>query len=490
MLKKALIILLAAIMCLGTVACATTPPEQDTTATTQAPGETVAETETEAELTIELPEDLDYKGASFTIYVDKGLPDVVGFLDGGDVVASAVHERNKMAEQRLHVKLDIVEDTSGDALAAANRMILANDDDLDLVAGVQWCALPNAWQGMYADMSNATYTDWEKPWWANEYMDTIQWNESRYVMIGDISVSMLKCMSAFFVNKPLFEDNFGSIDKLYETVFDGKWTWEMMAKYVSDVYVDKNSNGRADEEDVLGLFTYCSSPTDHFAYTAGLSFSYRDTDGNILLYENQERNVQVAETIYDLMFENKGVFFDCDGLIWDIHAAPSFAEGRSLFYPLTITFADLFRDMQDPYAIITYPKLDLKQEDYKTLIHDNATVFAVPNTVKDTDLHGAVLEALCYEGYKRVTPAYYDVVLKSRYSQDPYSAKAIDMLRANVSTDFVYANTYTFGNTVNLGTIMRTLTKEQSNNYASTYKKLSMRMEKQLDRINKGQTGR
>ncbi len=487
MLKRVLAVLLASLMCLGAVGCAVNPNEQETAASTKAPGETVAETETIADITIDLPDDLSYNGEGFTIYVDKGLADVVGSLEGGDIVASAVHERNKMVEQRLGIKMDIIEDTSGDALSAANRMIMANDDDLDLVAGVQWWALPYAWQGMYADLSEAEYTDWDKPWWADDYMNTIQWNEHRYVVIGDISVGMLKNMSALFVNKTLFEDRFGKIDALYETVFAGKWTWEMMSQYSLEVYEDLNNNGQSDDGDILGIRTYREMPTDHFAYTAGLSFSYRDADGNIMLNESQERNIEIAEALHSLLFENKGVFLSMDPNTWYEHTVASFPNGDVLFCPLIIQYGEDFRNMDDPYAIITFPKLNERQEEYMTLIHDGATVFAVPNTVKDTSMHSAVLEAMCYESYQRVTPAYYDVVLKSRYSQDPSSARAIDMIRSNIRTDFVYANNYTFGiNTINLGTIMRTLTLEQNTNYASTYKRLSMRMQKQLDRINSG----
>ena len=45
---------------------------------------------------------------------------------------------------------------------------------------------------------------------------------------------------------------------------------------------------------------------------------------------------------------------------------------------------------------------------------------------------GAVLEAMAIESYKVVTPAYYEVALKGKYSKDPQSWEMLDMIVNNL----------------------------------------------------------
>ncbi len=495
-IKRICLALLAALMCAGSVACAAPDDAAGQSTGTDVPAQTDsesgrdtvaenAESESETAVSDALPE-LDFGGEEFNIFCPKASPDLVGDVEG-DVVEVAIHERNLKVEQRLGVQLIMMEEDAIDPMSILQTLILADDDVVDIASGMQYQAIQHAYKNLYVNMTDAPYLDWEKPWWANDYMNTIQWNEKRYIMVGDISLSLLRSMSSFFVNKTLFEDNFGSLDELYATVFSGEWTWDKMTGYVSEVYNDKNNNGKTDDGDILGLRTYHESPTDHMAYTAGMALSTRDENGDIVLLEDQTRNIAIAEAIYKLVYENKGCYLNMDISVFNDHVINSFNDGNTLFCAYLMIAAESFGNMTDPYAIIPYPKLDELQEDYMTLMHDDATVFAIPKTVSAAELehHGAVLEAMCSESYREVTPVYYDVVLKSRYSQDPDSARAVDMIRANIRTDFIYANNYIFSGTP-LGTINRMLVNTGNTNYASLYKKYSMRVQKELNKINNG----
>ncbi len=482
-IQRILAIALAALMGLSVVSCANGGTEAETTAAVTV-SDTEAISEAETELTDSLPE-LDFNKEEFVFFTAVGSVDLVGESDG-DVVSASIYDRNAVVANRLNIELTILEDNSADPMEEIRRLILASDDSIDVLSGMQYRALPHAYEGLYRDLSEEVYLDWDKPWWADEYMDTIEWNDARYVLMGDISLTMLQNMSSTFVNKRIFESAFGSIDGLYQTVFDGKWTYEKLAYYITEIYQDTNNNGKTDDGDILGLRTYHESPTDHMAYAAGMVLTRHESDGTISLIEDQSRNIEIAETIYRLCYETPGVYLSLDFNTFTQHVLTSFCDGETLFNLYLVGTAERFRDMDDAYAIITHPKLNETQESYYTLIHDTSTVFAVPITVEDADMHAAVLEAMCYESYRSVTPVYYDLVLKSRYSQDPSSARAIDMIRANVRTDFIYANNYVFGTNGQLGTINRVLIQTKNTNYASTYKKYSRAVQRELDKINAG----
>ena len=92
------------------------------------------------------------------------------------------------------------------------------------------------------------------------------------------------------------------------------------------------------------------------------------------------------------------------------------------------------RGMETEYGILPIPKFDEDQEEYYSLAHDLFTVYGVVSSVNSIDLDnvGAVMEAMAIESYKVVTPAYYEVALKGKYSKDPQSWEMLDMIMNNL----------------------------------------------------------
>ena len=81
------------------------------------------------------------------------------------------------------------------------------------------------------------------------------------------------------------------------------------------------------------------------------------------------------------------------------------------------------------------------------------------------DVIGAVIEEVSYGAYVRVTPAYFDVALKGKYSRDNASSQMLDMIYSNVTTDFGYAYNI---NLKDIG-MLRPLIKNKTSDFASWY---------------------
>ena len=84
------------------------------------------------------------------------------------------------------------------------------------------------------------------------------------------------------------------------------------------------------------------------------------------------------------------------------------------------------------------PKWDEAQEEYHTLVDGSHQALAVPTTVVNTDMVGAVTEVLNAESWKTVIPAYYDVALKVKATRDNESVEMIDMVANSRKFDFGY----------------------------------------------------
>ena len=94
-----------------------------------------------------------------------------------------------------------------------------------------------------------------------------------------------------------------------------------------------------------------------------------------------------------------------------------------------------FKNMDSPYGILPIPKLDESVKEYYSLAHDGFTVFGMINSaVTDNmiDDLGAVLECMAIESKRHVTPAYYEIALKGKYSKDPESWDMLDMIVGNL----------------------------------------------------------
>ena len=407
----------------------------------------------------------------------------------GDIVSDAVWARNRSVEERLNVKLEFIAGQSDYEayMSDIRKIIMAGEDLYDIIDAIQWRVVPQAIEGLYHNLIDAPYLDFSKPWWSNEYMNEISvTTNTRFLLSGDISIWQLRNMSCMYFNKGLYEENFGDPNSLYQTVLDGNWTYELLNQYVKDIYRDINSDGITDENDILGIGSTPVAQTDHFAYTAGLSFTDRDADGYPMLLQDQSRNVEIVENLYRLYYENPGTIIYSSANAMDNELIKLFTDGRMLFYPNRFYTAELLRDMTDPYGIIPFPKLDEEQQNYSALVHDGTTLFAIPVTKVDIEPSCAVLEAMCAENYRTVTPAYYEVALKIKYTQDDISAEIIDMIHENVRTDFIYAANYCFTSSVKLGTIVRNLMgmgQTASSDYMSAYDSIKGTIQTELENI-------
>ncbi len=476
------VVLLAALLA-GTVSCGSGAPSADTTA--PAGDTSAAETEEEDPLA-----GLDFGGKTIRIVYNKaksGGNDEFVSEESGDVQDDAVFARNLKIEEDLNVKLEFIPIVESNVTTYYNNLhtqLMAGEDTYDIISGVQWHLVKLPPENMLYDLMDAPYLDYSKSCWAVNYMDTIAVNQKhRYLLCGDISKTLVSSMGCTFFNKTLYEDFFGDPNDLYKLVLDGRWTFETMEEYVKKGWKDLDGDGVCGVNDIIGNATTASSPTEHFAYPAGMKFVSRDKDGFPVLLTDQTHNVEVTEKLYHLLFENEGTFVHSDANVVNNEYPVMFANGTILFFPNLIDATDKFRDAKDPYGIIPRPKFDENQKDYMSLVHDYAVLFGIPVTSKDIDASCAVLEAMCEENYKTVMPAYYEVALKVKYTHDDISAQIVDLIHDSAMTDFIYANNYVLGSSGSLGTIQRKLMGARSKDFMSTYDSMKSALSTVLDSL-------
>ncbi len=360
----------------------------------------------------------------------------------GDIVNDALYNRQMTVEERLNVKLADIKVTSDihtptQVADAIRKSVTAGSDDYDMALNHMSGTTPLALENMFLDLNSLEYLDFSQPWWAGDFMEQATLNGRCYYAAGDISLTLIESMYLIYYNKNLYKNYFD--DALYDTVWDGKWTIDKMMELGRGVYSDVNGDSKYDVGDIYGYSTTNIRLIDALLVGANVPLSERESDGTPkFIIGEDERTFDFIEKVSSLLNDKQLTWRVQDNADGEIDMLNKFAEGTLLFIPFTPMGASRLRQMEDDFGILPMPKLDDAQAEYTTSAHNGFSSAAIPSTCMYADKVAAVMEALCSESYRYVTPAYYETALKVKYSRDDETSQMLDMIRDSVKFDFAY----------------------------------------------------
>ena len=423
-------------------ACATggpTPSESRKIPTdTEPAGETIPK--------VGVPDDLTFDGDTIRLYTCENTLGVnpVDFSDeyGGDIVATEQHYRMLNIEDRLKIKFEIINTDVHTEMADKVLIASQNGDDLyDIVFSPALNLIPLVYEGIFYGLNELPYVDLSKPWWGVDYIESVSINKNNpFILFGDINWNYLQRCTGTFVNLTLLDDTLNMTSKdLYDIVLEGKWTQDKLYELQSKVYIDADGNSIKNDGDTFG-FIHCGNWFfEYMMFGSGLKFTGRDDTGYPTLALYNEKTFDCIDSVGRFFWGNK------TGFMTDKYA-DLFGNGQGLFMVNRIFLSDwdALRNMEDPYAIIPVPKYEESSDGYHCVVEKLVQWGVVPMTAQKTDMISAVAELMAYEGYKKVTPAYYETTLKIKRLQDEEeietAKKIIDIICRGARTDFLYIN--------------------------------------------------
>ncbi len=461
---------LLALASLTAVACGSEGSTSETTAASS--GET---TTSAAELA---PDEINRENAVLTMDVPDLNEETVNLLapgedvyatdifaeDDGDIVNQAIFARNRSVEELLNCTLNPIyfSDSTQETATHIGTTVLAGENLYDLCSSHQAYTVKLVAEGYFVNMADNKYIDWEKPWWNLENMQEMcVGNDVIYFLQGDISLMRMKSLGAVYFNRQMYEELYGDPDALYDTVLDGKWTFDKFDTIVRESYRDLNGNGQVDAGDRFGAFASKAKSVEHFQYACGVTTTTKDSNGIPQLTLNNEHTIDFAEKLYSFYYENEGMYIEPNDQFKSIQR---FVNGEYMFAPVWFRHAEEFREMTIDYGIVNFPKYE-ESDPYRSLIHNGATIFCVPVTSQTSDVIGAVCEAFAFYNYKSVIPAYYDGALKVKYSRDDYTSQILDIISETSFTNFGYV----YSSTLNSVGTLRNLVSSATSDFSSWY---------------------
>ncbi len=454
--KRLLIVLLAAILCSGSIVGCASTEEADTSADVTTPTAEVEETEAETEAPDPFA-DFDYNGQSFRVYTSahnasSTLVSSNFLIEGpeeltGEAAGDAAIQRNAAVSELLNINMEFTQVNLGyDGVQNDVRTyIMAGADSYDLIINDLYGLTGLTVEGMFHSADKGEYFDFTQPYWYGDFMNDIAFKQGQTFMIaGDFIIDTLRTGHCLVYNKNLYTDLYGNGDGLYETVLNGEWTMDKMTELVEGAYVDLDGNGQKNIGDQLGFSVFQDwGPCIPFLITNGAQYVTRNDEGYPVIAMNNERTILMCDKIYELWnSQGTGAL-----ALWNNDQAGvmnNFAAGKILivgYQQLGSLESDVLRSSEYEIGVIPYPKLDELQENYITSAHDTSEIGLIPVTMPETNISfvSACLEVLSRESHKNVLPLYYENSLKVKYTRDNQSAQMIDIIHDGLGNSFALA---------------------------------------------------
>ena len=486
-MKRAILIALILSIFYGSASCADNPDGSDLAKAPETSQNSEGITSDETETEPVLPEGLDFEGTTVNILCRTGdmlewTNEMFVETDDGDIVNSAVYERNRSVEELLNIEFNFIErdgnyDKAQEFMNTIRSSINAGDNEFDLIAGYRHFMPQLAVEGYFYNLNNVPYLNFDQPWWKGNFTSELTIDGKLHFMAGDIGNSMLKCMLVMFYNKDLAAD--WKLEDIYDIVLDGRWTIDKAIELSQTVSQDLNGDSQLDMEN--DLFSFCTNHVQEYFDVFANSFTSIGDSGFPEFSFNNEKSVDIVNKLYKLLYEAGGaVPYDMSTSVSWAEGLELFVENRLLIWSHCLGYAESMRDMENDFAVIPYFKWDESQSEYLTATQNNFSILSIAVNCQNIEAVGAATEALAAESYRTVTPAYYEIALGTKYTRDELSKQMLEIIRNGVTFNFGTVYSIQLNN---IYSVMADIMSQKSTDFTSYYASHESQWQNSLDAI-------
>lgn len=439
MKKNIAILLLCAMLLCACGGQSTT--ESESTVDTATITETVDTTPPETERTSAIPESITFGGREVRIL--SGTYNDYCYLfreeSTGEVLNDAIRQMQADTEERLDIKLtEYGELYVANANELAIQLTASGDASYAVMNQLDRFAIELMIGGYLRPLEDAPLCDLTAPWWNPHISEKLSLGGKTYYATSAANLLMCVDTTAMYMNTRLAAEAGIETTTLYQTVREGRWTYDLLEGYLENAAVDVNGDGKMDEGDRYGMHCYDQNIfATSYITAAGLDSLSKDENDRLIVSWGGEAYMNAMEKAYEL-FHSPSVYMEDER-----HTATIFTEGRSLFMHGFFLAVDTLEEMEDDYAVLPVPKASETQDGYLCANYD-VMMFVMPRFVTDTELYGAVTEWLSYEGLSHVRDAYVETTLKYKKARDSETAEMVQLCLDSSQVDLgsIYAFDY------------------------------------------------
>ena len=490
MMKKLLCVLLASLMLVGTLAsCGTSNETTDTTAA----GDVTTNLEEDTRETLDIPSTrYDGEEICFLTRDESEWSTLEIFAENqtseSDNISNAVFERNDRILQNYGVTITELKKKTGEHHGSLSNEVSAPTGDFHAVITNTSGSASFASNGFLWNLNSeeVEYLDFTKPWWDNNMAEGMSIDDRLYFATGDLLTSDNDATFVIMFNKQLVKDY--SIPDLYSLVENGQWTMEELYKYEQLAVQDNNGNGKLEyDTDICGL-AYTGDVPYCLVFGGGVTLCSKDED-DIPVYS---LDVQRADDIADMgkLIFSKDYTIDLNAVVnsggitmYDA-GVKTFGEGHALFMGEVMQCVTRMRGCDVDFGILPYPKFNVQQTNYASMMHLTASCVSIPKSVSGETLTmvTSMIEAMAYHAVDTLTVQYYEINLKTKGAKDEQSGPMMDMILSNRVCDLSYY--YQWGSNA-FGQVANCLLPTGGKSVSSQSKKFKSSIERAIGQLQK-----
>ena len=396
--------------------------------------------------------ELDFGGAELRIlqqqqpnyYIDE--PEATG-----DVVIDEIVRSNTELEERFNFTFNLIDRgiAYNEVATRLRNAVNAGEDAYDLILDQLFDSASLAMSGYLRSWTDVPYIDLGQPWYTKSIREEASVGGQLLMLESDMVLSYASQTWLMLYNKT----DAAAIDlpDLYQTVHDGKWTYDLLYEYAADAYVDINGDGSKDDTDYYGFASTLGDCLLASAFYAGEGRMVSVSDDLVLSYPIQgEHSINVLTKMSALFNDNPGAIKKPDALRGTRMGL--FPTGNILFEFMQA--GDLLlgqmREMEDEFGVLPMPKYDENQKEHYTMIDGGADIMTVPVTATNLELIGAVVEAGSASSYHGLMPIYMNLAMEQKGTRDEESISMLRYVLDSRVVDFAYLYDGTKGFTFKL----------------------------------------
>lgn len=362
----------------------------------------------------------------------------------------------------------------GHGFTTINTQVASGTTNYDLALIASYDVSQLATIGYLYDMNSIPTLDLSNSWWDQNAINSLGIRDVVFFTTGEITISDNNAAYCIMFNKKLAEDY--SIEDPYQLVKDGKWTIAKLTELSKKVSEDLNQDGIYDKNDRYGLLVWDDSITG-IVNSAGQRCATINDSGKIELTLYNETTIDALNQYTELAYDSQYAFrYQRDKVEGKVY----WQNNQALFFTCLVGDMPKYREMENDFGILPYPKLSEVQENYYTTIAPyNSQFICIPVVNSNIQRTGILTEALGYYGEKDITPALYDVTLKGQSARDSESSEMLDIIFENLIYDIGYY--------YQIGSYNKQLIyciQDGNNAWASMYETYSAKAQSSLDSIN------
>ena len=411
-------------------------------------------------------DDVDFGNKELKVMVSANEPNEttlgasVVYTKGPDVTSSdnvlkAVYERNREVANLLNINVKYeTNNLSYSGVLEDIEKLVQGTNSPDIYVNDIYGILRAMFNGYLQNLLNfgknpdgtdvQNFFDFTYDGWYADYMKGATLDATKqYIMAGDYFIDLVRFAWCIFVNVTEFDATFSELQdwQNYDYTarridFAGEWTYDDLITLSGKAHIDSANKGVTDLDDQRIGFLL-NSVIDRVAiFGSGLScIEWHNADGSlasqgygtpvIVGAEGMGTNPATLNMLTDVVTEYKKLYRGAGVLPTATlatsnavkEATDQFINGKAIFAGIILGEMEspTMREVKFTRGVLPFPKYNESQEEFLTIVHDQAEVGAILVKAKSPTMASAYMQALNEKSHKVLTE-YYENSLKVKYN--------------------------------------------------------------------------